>query len=337
VNGGGELRIDFWDVAQADCSVITLPNGRLIIIDVGRAGSPLVDWLNERRGAPPEIEAIVLTHNHADHAGALCSIVAEHKRRIGVVWMLADRDASDLRQSSTFRCAEQAQREHWFQIRRLEDGQTIWSDPGLAVVIRAVHPSFTENIAATSPNPTSGMVIFESRGVPLIAWPGDLDITRVADKCGGRSPWLLFGPHHGGPTDIMSKVAATTAIRQLSPRRAFISVGTKNNYSHPRPRYIQTLGNTDCHVVCSQLTQRCEMQRVRNGEHVFQGSGALGLRPSRSGVSCRGAWRVYLRDGQLMPDQFDAIHLERVSKLRRPQCLYGRGWRRGRELPAAVV
>lgn len=332
-----EIRIDFWDVGQADCTVITLPDSSLIIIDVGGKGSPLVDWLNERR-SPADIFAIILTHNHADHAGALCSIVAEHKRRIGAVWMLADRDASDFRENAVFRCAEQAESEGHFRVRGLFAGQTIWQDNTIPARLKVIYPSFTENIRATSPNQACGLIALETDSARLIAWPGDLDIQRVAQKCAAVPPWLLDGPHHGGPTDIKSdKEAAMNAVKALAPRRAFVSVGTRNSYHHPRPRYLRTLGRSGCHVVCSQLTQRCEMEQLARREHVMQGSGLLGLRPARSGVSCRGSWRVTLRHGRLVPDQWDAVHLDRISKLKRPQCLLGRGWHRGQPLPGAIV
>src|SRR2546429_7300991 len=96
------LEIDLWDVGQGDCTVVKLPSGRLLIIDVGPRGSPLIDWLNEgsRRGVG--VEAIVLTHNDADHAGALPSIVADHKQRIGAIWMLLDRQVDEPRCPKNF-------------------------------------------------------------------------------------------------------------------------------------------------------------------------------------------------------------------------------------------
>lgn len=332
------LQIDFWDVGQADCSVITLPDGSLILIDVGRKRSPLVDWLKDRRPSCPKITAIILTHNHADHAGALCSVVEEHKEKIESVWMLADRDASDLRQTDMFRCVEQAARRQYFPIRRVEAGQKIWQDAGSNLALRAIHPNFVENISASSPNTTSGLLVLEDGNKVLVAWPGDLQIRTVDDKCSSGKPRVLFGPHHGGPEDIkLNKLEATAAIERLRPARAFLSVGTKNSYSHPRARYVQMLGRAGCHVVCSELTQRCDMGRIQKNEHVLQGAAILGLRPPRSGVACRGAWRLIYENGKLIPDRFDKIHLERISALRRPQCLFGRGWRRGQPLPAAVM
>ncbi len=333
------VQIDFWDVGQGDCSSIRLPDGRLILIDVGPVGSPLVDWLNERR-TPPQIEAIILTHNDADHAGALPAIIAEHKRRIGAVWMLMDRSVKSPAFQKTFRAAEKAESEGWFKIAGLADGSKIWEDGEIAAVLRAVHPGFSEQanaILSGKPNNSSGLLVLEVNGKRLCAWPGDLEIRVVARKLEDQSPWLLNGPHHGGPSDFPSRSVrrkagknagelrkqVVEAIQNIGPVRSFISVGTSNQHQHPRPGYLRLLAQAGAHVACSQLTFCCERHRVRNRNPVFQGSGALGLRPCRKGVSCRGAIRFYLRDGQLVPDEFDSEHRQRVAELLRPQCLRG--------------
>ena len=346
------LRIDLWDVGQGDSSVLRLPSGRMIIIDVGPKGSPLVDWLNERRGSSPEIEAIVLTHNHADHAGALPSIIAEHKRRIGGIWMLLDRAATEPRFQKVFRAAEQGEKEGFYRIRQLADGQVLWTSDNGVHHLRVIHPGFSEHtnaLIAGQPNAASGMIVLGSNQRRLFAWTGDLEIRKVAQKLEDRTPWMLFGPHHGGPSDYPTKALrkrqppetmqhrrqeVRAAVASIKPARAFISVGTKNRYHHPRPGYLQLLANTGARVVCSELTNCCEREDVSNGKHVFQGSALLGLRPSRTGVSCRGSMRLCLKDGELLVDAFDAEHLQRVSRLLRPQCLRGRGWRRGEPIPA---
>jgi hypothetical protein len=60
---------------------------------------------------------------------------------------------------------------------------------------------------------------------------------------------------------------------------------------------------------------------IQAKRHVFPGSGMLGLRPARSGVSCRGSMRFYLQNGTLIPDEFEAEHSDRINRLLRPQCL----------------
>ena len=238
------LEIDLWDVGQGDCTVIKLPSGRFLIIDVGRRGSPLVDWLNERVPRAPEIEAIVLTHNDADHAGALPSVVREHKNRIGAIWMLLDRKVNDPAFQKIFRAALEGENENYYRIRRVEDGQILWSDAATNTRIRIVHPGFSQNVQAPDPNASSGVVLLEVGSQCLLAWPSDLELRAASAVLSARQPWMMSGPHHGGPSDYPSKAVRKHLLRTspsaamarmaeiraaataLSPVRAFISVGT---------------------------------------------------------------------------------------------------------------
>lgn len=325
-----DLTIDFWDVGQADCTVITLADGSLILIDVGRRGSPVVDWLTERR-PPARIAAIVLTHNHADHAGAMPAIVANHQSSIGAVWMLQDRPMSDPTFANIFRSVDEAETRGCFRVRRLEDGQEIWRDDQSQLRLHVLFPTFTSNVRHMGyPNQTSGLIVLDHGNKRLCAWPGDLPLATVADQLRANSPEMLHGPHHGGPEDFKTnKALSRQAVTDLTPRMGFISVGTKNSYSHPKPGYLALLAASGCRVVCSEVTNACDRRHFKNGVPVFDGSAALGLRSSRSGTPCRGAWRVTVNDGVLIPDRFTDEHAKRVVNLKRPQCLKGMGWRSG--------
>lgn len=333
---GALLEIDFWNVGQGDCTVIKLPNGKLIIIDVGPRGGPLIEWLREGTRRNVQIEAVILTHNDADHTGSLPVLVNEFKNRIGTVWMLLDRPKKDDQFQKIFRAAYQGEEEGCYKINRLEDGQILWRDDLSATCLRVLHPSMSQNILANDPNDTSGMIVLDVEGRNLVTWPGDLQLMTTAKVLNGWSPETLMGPHHGGPSDYPTKALRKrfsddklktrmqemrVAAGELHPQRSFISVGTKNSYNHPRPGFLRLLAGQGAQVICSQLTACCDRQKVASGKPVFEGAGVLGLRSAKSGVSCRGAMRLYLKDSQLYPDEFDAMHRERVAQLYRPQCL----------------
>lgn len=330
------LEIDFWNVGQGDCTVIKLPSGKLIIIDVGPRGSPLIEWLREGTRRNVKIEAVILTHNDADHTGSLPVLVNEFKNRIGAVWMLLDRPKKDELFQKIFRAAYQGEVEGCYKINRLEDGHILWKHDLSDTCLRVIHPSMSQNILANDPNETSGMIVLDVEGRNLVTWPGDLQLIKTADILRDWPPETLMGPHHGGPSDyptaalrkklsVEKRKTRTQEIRrsvgQLHPLRSFISVGTQNPYSHPRRGFLRQLAGQGTRVICSQLTVCCDRQRVASGKPVFEGAGVLGLRSAKSGVSCRGAMRLYLKDGELYPDEFDAMHRERVAQLYRPQCL----------------
>jgi hypothetical protein len=179
------------------------------------------------------------------------------------------------------------------------------------------------------------MVVLESNGKWLAVWPGDMLLEQLASKASGKNPTILVGPHHGAPADCRKKPDSARWMNSLLPRRSFISVGTRNSHSHPSPGYIELLAQTGCRVVCSELTRLCDPERALNKRSIFPAAGMLGLRAPRSklSVACRGPWRVFFKNGGLHPDGYDAEHLLRVAKLRRPQCLRGCGWRPGKSLP----
>jgi competence protein ComEC len=313
------LEVTFWDVGQGDCSTITLPDGRIIIIDVGPRNSPLIDWLSDH---PRQIHAVVLTHNDSDHAGALPALIGGFKNRIENFFMLVDRPTQDHVFKNTFRSAYAC--ESLFPIRRLEVGAKIWNDRSLEAELLVVFPTMSANVLAANPNSTSGILSLGLRNKTEIIWPGDSSLGRVASRCSGTRPYLLFGPHHGAPEDYRL-ASAITSISSVSPSGVFISVGTGNRYSHPRPKYIQRLERLGCQVVCSQLTAYCERKaNVQAGIAVLPSHFLLGLRPPRKGTSCRGAMRLTWNGYSFERDGLDDEHFKRISRLRRPQCLKGR-------------
>lgn len=294
----------------------------------------MVDWLAERR-PPAQIAAIVLTHNHADHAGAMPAIVANHQTSIGAVWMLQDRPINDTTFEKVFRSVDEAEAKGCFHVRRLENGQEIWRDDQSKLRLHVLFPTFTSNVKLMGyPNQTSGLIVLDHEDSRLCAWPGDLPLLTVAHQLREKRPDLLHGPHHGGPEDFKTnKARSRQAVSDLSPRMSFISVGTTNSYSHPKPGYLALLAASGCRVVCSEITNACDRWHFKNSVPVFDGSAALGLRSSRSGTPCRGSWRVVVKDGALVPDRFTGEHAKRLANLNRPQCLRGLGWRRGEPSP----
>ncbi len=74
----GELRVHFLDVGQGDCTLVELPDNKILLIDGGN-GSATNDKKIMRYLNALEIETIdylVLTHADGDHAGGLDTVLA---------------------------------------------------------------------------------------------------------------------------------------------------------------------------------------------------------------------------------------------------------------------
>ncbi len=311
---GEGLIADFWDVGQGDATILRLPTGELVIIDVGPKGSPIIDWLDRH----PVIHAVVLTHNDEDHAGGLLSLVRIPGIAIRTVYMLQDRDKRSEKFRNIWRPVREEERKGRLSVVGLARDTVIWASGDL--VLKAVYPGFSENVEAVRPNESSAVVCLLLKGEVKIIWPGDAPMRVVAEKCANALPYLLHGPHHGGPVD-RKQPGFGARVESVLPERVLISVGTHNRYSLPAEEYLRMQAGRGARVNCTQLTRLCDPQHVTAAHPVLETAALLGLRPARTGVPCRGCLRLKIRDGAFLADPFDAEHSRRVRALRRPKCV----------------
>jgi beta-lactamase superfamily II metal-dependent hydrolase len=313
---GTELsHIDYWDVGQGDCTALHLSNGEIILIDTGKSSSPVVDWLAKR---PKSIYAIVLTHNDADHAGALCSLVGAHAERIRAVYIL-DYPRDEPKFRDLFACVYAAHKKHNILLERAEAGSVVWISGSGDTSLKILHPNFVQQVTAPSSNASSALVVLEHAGQILSVWPGDLKFATIVQTVGEARVEMLVGPHHGGVKD--TKVELKALRKNFVPAQAFISVGTSNSYQHPKAPYLKLLLSKGCYVTCSELTEKCDSLRVFQAQPVFDGSAMLGLPSNPSGISCRGTRRILFKNGSLEGSRFDDMHRAQVEKLSSPLCL----------------
>jgi Metallo-beta-lactamase superfamily len=327
-----KLEVTFWDVGQGDCSVVRLPDGRLIIIDVGPADSPLLDWLMQRPGE--RIYAVVLTHNDEDHAGCFASLMEQCGARVEHQFILLDRSDRDVVTQRIVAAAARHE-ERGVGMHRLEASPTkiqpIYACEGgdsPPVLVYAVHPGFKDaamNQIAPHPRPNgvSAVVCLKVGQKVEAIWPGDVGMMKLAKVCAGAAPAVVVGPHHGAPVDRQAANygASFEAVR---PAVVVVSVGTKNRYDHPVKSFVRRHRSLGRRVCCTQL-QHCDRVRIEQRQHVVQSHLSLGVLPPRkpSAVSCRGplVMRWNSADRGFEWDRFHAVHLHAVHGLNNAQCL----------------
>ena len=71
---GQDLQIRFLDVGQGDAALITVPEGKNVLIDAGRGAWPVVAYL--RANHYDTLDLVVASHNHADHIGGMADVLA---------------------------------------------------------------------------------------------------------------------------------------------------------------------------------------------------------------------------------------------------------------------
>lgn len=334
------MTVDFWDVGQGDCSVITKPDGGLIVIDVGPKKSPLVSWLRERPGK--FISDLFLTHNDADHIGALPALLKECVGRIGTVWLLQDGQLSGARHKTVVNLLSPLRRasmDHGVIVKTIRRGMLVWENGELGISLEVLYPSDLDAVLNFStPNRGSAILALRHRRAGQIIWPGDNTVQRVDEVRPEEDVYLLVGPHHGAPEDCRrpNRKLFRDPATAISPSNAFISVGATNKkthanrYSHPNPRYLAHLQNMGCAISCSGLTKWCD-RNIKDrpaGHNIMNSSLRLGLRRTTLGFACRGAVRLSVDHEGFLEDDNAAEHREAVAALSHPFCLPRETWRR---------
>ncbi len=330
-----ELVVDLWDVGQGDCTVLRLPDGKLLIIDTGPPDSPLVEWLAAR---PEQIYGIVLTHNDEDHAGCFDDLLERFSSRFEHVFLLIDRNPQETSAKRVLDRALRWARRNPGRLHNLEiagDGLMPiygWDGGGgrEKLAIYAVHPEFEcvlRNLRrkGAQPNSVSAVLCLDVDGKTEIIWGGDASMRSIADKCQDKVPEVMFGPHHGGPID-RDHVTYRSQFDRVRPKNVFISAGTTNQHRHPIKTFIDLHFARGRRVSCSQLVH-CDAGRVKGRRHVMKHHLELGMVPPQNpgAVTCRGPmrleWDPEMRE--FLHHDTHQLHLEKLTEVHRPYCKGG--------------
>ena len=305
-----KIDVDFWNVGQGDASSIRRPDNSWDVIDVGPVNSQLCRYfashLDER------IHALILTHNDKDHIGGLSALLNIQSLVINKVFFLQDKHSFKKNRNLRRLIDKVGVR----NCRRLElvDEEKLIDDFGNYKLILK-YPNFIENISASTSNDTSGILSLTWNDQDVIVWGGDNEIHTIKEHVSSNIP-MLFGPHHGGPSDY-SSIDFSSDISVLSPRQVVLSFGSGNSYKHPRPQYISTLRQQNSDIICLQYCKRCKLKR---DFPVLDGDALYGMCPPLKGTPCHGHVRVIV-NGLEVHDELEAEYLANKQKVRNRKCL----------------
>lgn len=229
VAAGPKLRATFFDVGQGDAALLEFPAGRLLI-DAGplqenydAAERVLVPHF-QRHGIR-ELEAVVITHPHADHLGGLPTLLQAIK--IKQIFICGVETNSALEQ----RCEKLADSLN-VPVLALRAGERL---PAFAPAeVLALHPRRHEGHFEHLND--ASVVIKVAFGQQAFLFSGDAEFE-------GESHLLQSAPilhsdvlkvgHHGSSTSSLPQF-----IGAVSPQWAVASVGRWNNFGHPDPQVI---------------------------------------------------------------------------------------------------
>jgi competence protein ComEC len=231
LRGDARPRLDavFFDVGQGDAALLSFPNGRHVLVDAGLR-DPYSDWGERvvvphlRRYGVRRLDALVLTHPHADHVGGARAVMEAVP--VGRLVHAGPEEDSELWRSLLYVADSLGVPQ-----RVVSSGDTLALDP--SVRLRVLAP---EGPPPPWLDPNEGSVVLRvEHGATSFLLTGDAEAgteAALAARYGGAlASTVVKVGHHGSRTSSTEPFVA--AASDPSTAFAVVSVGRRNRYGLP--------------------------------------------------------------------------------------------------------
>ena len=250
VSGKG-LTVQFIDVGQADCALLSC-DGEYLLIDGGnRDDSQLVVSFLEQQGVQ-ELSAVVCTHAHEDHVGGLPAVLAVYPTK--AVYAPTKTYSSNIFDKFVYYTDQQG-----LEITIPSPGDRFSLGQAEVTVLGPVK-SYAET------NNTS-IVLRVDYGETVFLFTGDMETDAendMLDYWEGRLDWqadVLKVGHHGSNTSTGYRF-----LNAVNPEYGVISVGKGNDYGHPHKEPLSRLRQAG--VTILRTDELGAIQAVSDGKEV---------------------------------------------------------------------
>lgn len=250
VSGKG-LTVQFIDVGQADCALLSC-DGEYLLIDGGnRDDSQLVVSFLEQQGVQ-ELSAVVCTHAHEDHVGGLPAVLAVYPTK--AVHAPTKTYSSNIFDKFVYYTDQQG-----LEITIPSPGDRFSLGQAEVTVLGPVK-SYAET------NNTS-IVLRVDYGETVFLFTGDMETDAendMLDYWEGRLDWqadVLKVGHHGSNTSTGYRF-----LNAVNPEYGVISVGKGNDYGHPHKEPLSRLRQAG--VTILRTDELGAIQAVSDGKEV---------------------------------------------------------------------
>jgi len=243
----GKLHIAFCNVGQGDAVFIRTPKGQDILIDSGPNESVLQCLSDNMPFWDKDLELVILSHPHADHATGLLSVLV----RYNVLYFYTEKHSRIL--SKTEEEIEKILAQKNIKKGYLQKGDRFKIED-------LILKTFSSADSSVSVDPNVSLIELLTYKNFKILFPGDSPF-QVEDKVAGEIGKIdvLKVAHHGSKTGTDQYLLSV-----LKPQLAVISVGKNNKYKLPSKDVEKILGARGIKILRTDMDG--EVRLVSDGQ-----------------------------------------------------------------------